>query len=315
MTIDQTPHASETPGIITETAPETMTGRLAGLRGLARTQPTLSELEDYLRDPDPAVRRDAVALLAGGNPQGAGDAFAWALADADDGVRRTAADALRVLPEVYIGADGVRALLLAARRGRDALVRDTAAEMLRLLAEGAGELYEQGLHDGEPHLRVQAVLGLVELQAVAEVGEAADDPAREVRVAVAEGLGRLGTETGIAALEQLITDHDQVVRMAALEAAAELGVPEALVGRVVTATAHASWQVRKRGVMALGAARPDIAINPLIRALGDRIVDVRRAAVQALGRWADHPSVAEAFAEALTDPDPGVRTQVRWALA
>ncbi|MCW2912058.1 MAG: repeat protein [Actinomycetia bacterium] len=289
--------------------------RLDDLRSLARRRPALSEIEDYLRDPDPAVRHAAVALLAHTNPQGAGDAFAWALADADDRVRRTAADALRVLPEIYIGGDGVNALLLAAARGRDAQVRETAAEMLRLLTEGAKELYAQGLHDGEPHLRVQAILGLVALKAVTEVGEGADDPAREIRVAVAEGLGGLGTQVGITALEQLITDHDPVVRMAALEAAAELGVPEALSGRVVTAVAHVSWQVRRRAAMALGAASPDISINPLIRALNDRIVDVRRAAVQSLERWADRPEVTQALTEALSDPDPGVRTQVRWALA
>ncbi|MGI8335496.1 HEAT repeat domain-containing protein [Actinomadura scrupuli] len=273
-----------------------------------------AELEGYLRHPDPAVRRAAAGLLAG-DPRDAGDTLAWALADTDDQVRRIAADALRVLPEVHIGSEGVQALLLAASGGRDAHVRDTAAETLRLLAESAEELYTQGLHDGEAHLRVEAVLGLVELRAVARVGESADDPVREVRVAVAQGLGRLGTETGVAALAQLITDHDPVVRMAAIEAAAELGVPEALASRVVTAIAHTSWQVRKRAAVALGAAPPDVAINPLIRALGDRIVDVRRAAVRSLERWADRPEVAGALTAALTDPDPGVRTQVRWALA
>lgn len=272
----------------------------------------LAALDDLLRDPDPETRRTAVAQLAAA---ALGDALAWVLADEDESVRKAAADALRDLPELYLGDEGIKALHLAAARGRDAHTRSTATEVLATLTVAARELYAQGLHDGEPHLRIQAILGLVALRAVASVGEGADDPAREVRVAVADGLGRLGASpASISALEQLIVDHDPVVRMAALDAAAELGLPEPLAGRVVTATAHASWQVRKRATLALGAADYDIAVAPLVRALRDRIVDVRRAAVQSLETWASDPHVITALTESLNDPDPGVRTQARWAL-
>ncbi|MFB4316802.1 HEAT repeat domain-containing protein [Actinomadura sp. 21ATH] len=180
----------------------------------------------------------------------------------------------------------------------------------------AGDLYTQGLNDGEPQIRLQAVIGLIALEAVTEVAEAADDPAREVRVAVAGGLARLADPAGLPALEDLLADHDPVVRMAALDAAAELGVPEPLAGRVVTGVVHAGWQVRRRAVLALAEAAPEVAVRPLVRALRDEIVDVRRAAVQSLERWAaDRPEVVTALTEALSDPDPGVRTQARWALA
>ncbi|WP_433139715.1 HEAT repeat domain-containing protein [Actinomadura nitritigenes] len=281
----------------------------------------LDDVEESLRATDPATRAAAVTALtaavrAGDAPRGAGDTLAWALADEDGDVRARAADALRRLPELYIGEDGIGALRLAAARGRDRLVRDTAAELLTILSRGAGELYAQGLQDDEPQVRIQAVLGLVALGAVPEVADAADDPSREVRVAVAEGLARLSGPAALTALEHLLGDHDPVVRMAALDAAAELGVPGPLEGRVVTSTAHASWQVRRRAVRALGRARADVAVQPLVRALGDRIVDVRRAAVRALEQWAaDRPEVVTALTESLTDPDPGVRTQVRWALA
>ncbi|GAA2574238.1 HEAT repeat domain-containing protein [Actinomadura fulvescens] len=283
--------------------------------------PQVCDLEPYLRDPEPEVRAAALSVLirnAGGGdgPRGFGDALAWALADEDEQTRRLAAEALRDLPEVCLGDEGVRALLLASARGRDRLVREVATALLVVLTEGAGEMYEQGLHDGEVHVRVQAILGLVALRAVGAVAEAADDPAREVRVAVADGLARLAVPAGLPVLEHLLTDHDPVVRMAALDAAAELGVPEPLEGRVITAIAHSGWQVRKRAVLALGRAAPEIAVQPLLHALRDRIVDVRRAAVQALEQWAsDRPEVVTALTEALADPDPGVRTQVRWALA
>jgi HEAT repeat protein len=289
--------------------------RAADLYGLRR--PDLADIEERLRDPAPEVRRAALITLARTVPTGAGDALARALADEDAGVRQVAAEALRVLAEVYIGEDGVRALLLAAAEGRDARVRETAAALLELLTEGVRDLYAQGLHDGEPQMRLQAVLGLVALRAVGELSEAADDPAREVRVAVAEGLARLGPPpAGIPALEQLIIDHDPVVGIAAIDAAAGLGMPDPLAARVETAIAHPDWQVRKRAAVALGSAAPEVAINPLIRALGDRIVDVRRAAARSLERWAaDRPDVLTALTEALADPDPGVRTQARWALA
>lgn len=274
--------------------------------------------EARLRAPDPGVRRAAVADLAAAAPRGSGDSFAWALADSDETVRRAAASALRDLPELYISEDGVQALLLATVSNRDAEVRGTAAALLSHLTDNAREVYAQGLRDGEPHLRVQGVLGLVTLRAVCAVTEAADDPSRDVRVAVAQGLARLGpTQASVVeALEQLITDHDPLVRMAALDAAADLGLPEPLGERAAESISHASWQVRKRAAHALGAGTSEVAIPPLVEALRDRIVDVRRAAVESLGRWAaEHPEVITTLTESLNDPDPGVRTQARWALA
>ncbi|QXJ24857.1 HEAT repeat domain-containing protein [Actinomadura graeca] len=297
-------------------------GPLARVLELQRIQnPGLDDVELYLRDTRPEVRAAALTVLTGavrkGNaPRGTGDTLAWALADEHEDVRRVAADALRGLPELYLGDDGVAALQLAAARGRDPFVRETASDLLEILAQGAAELYAQGLQDGEPHVRIQAVLGLVALRAATRVAEAADDPSREVRVAVAEGLARFPLPAGLAALEALLADRDPVVRMAALDTAAEIGVPAPLEGRVITSTAHASWQVRRRAVLALGTADPAVAVQPLLAALNDRTVDVRRAAVQALEQWAgDHPDVVTALTEALTDPDPGVRTQVRWALS
>ncbi|WP_242901374.1 HEAT repeat domain-containing protein [Actinomadura terrae] len=283
--------------------------------------PALNDVELYLRDSEPQVRAAALKVLTGearrgAAPYGTGDTLAWALADEHEDVRRVAADALRGLPELFLGDDGVAALQLAAARGRDAFVRETAADLLEILVRGAAELYAQGLQEDEAQIRIQAVLGLVALRAVTEVAAAADDPSREVRVAVAEGLARLPRPASLDALVTLLTDHDPVVRMAALDTAAELKVPSQLVGRVINSTTHPGWQVRRRAVLALGAAEPEVAVEPLVRALRDRTVDVRRAAVQALEQWAgDHPEVVTALTEALTDPDPGVRTQVRWALA
>ncbi|WUH99861.1 HEAT repeat domain-containing protein [Spirillospora sp. NBC_00431] len=284
--------------------------------------PRLDDVEVYLRDPEPEVRDAALGVLirsarAGRAPYGTGDALAWALADEHEGVRRVSAGALRDLPEIYITDDGVRALMLAAARGREPFVREIAAELLAGLTAAAADLYTHGLDGDEAHVRVQAVVGLVALHAVDRVVEAADDPAREVRVAVAEGLARMARPGALPALEQLLLDHDPVVRMAALDAAAELGVPEDLELRVVAALLDdTSRQVRRTAAAALAQADPDGAVQPLIRALRDRTVDVRRAAVRSLEQWVpERPEVLAALTEALADPDPGVRTQIRWALA
>jgi HEAT repeat protein len=287
--------------------------RIAALYRLER--PELPDIEEHLRDPAPEVRKAALIMLTRTAPAGAGDTLAWALADEDEGVREVAAESLRVLAEVYIGEDGVRALLLAAAHGRDGRLRETAVELLALLTEGAREQYAHGLQEGEPQVRLQAILGLIALGAVTEVAEGTGDPAPEVRVAVAEGLARLKAPAGLPALEALITDHDPVVRIAAIDAATDLGMPAPLAERVATALEHPHWRVRERAATALRAAAPEIAIGPLIQALGDPVVDVRRAGVRSLEPWAgDRPEVVTALVEALADPDPGVRTQVRWAL-
>ncbi|MEO5874038.1 MAG: HEAT repeat domain-containing protein [Streptosporangiaceae bacterium] len=275
----------------------------------------LRAVEELLRDPDPAVRRAAVAALARDTPRGAGDALAWVLADEDSAVRQAAAQALLEIDALFVGEDGIDALHLAAAKGVDERVRSSAARLLVTLTEGNREAYATALADDEPHIRVQAVLGLIALRAATAVGEAADDPDRDVRVAVADGLSRL--EGAESALGQLLTDHDAVVRIAALDAAAvALRLPTALVSRVVVSLTHPGWQVRKHAATALAAAAPAEAIGPLIQALTDPTVDVRRAAIGSLEQWAAHSSeVLAALIEALADPDPGVRTQVRWALA
>ena len=62
--------------------------RILELLALAEDQPGLRELRPYLADPDPAVRRTAVATLTETAPDGTGPALAAALGDPDAGVRR-----------------------------------------------------------------------------------------------------------------------------------------------------------------------------------------------------------------------------------
>ncbi|MFT7869646.1 MULTISPECIES: HEAT repeat domain-containing protein, partial [Amycolatopsis] len=76
--------------------------------------------------------------------------------------------------------------------------------------------------------------------------------------------------------------------------------------------ADPAWQVRRGAATALGAlAEPS---EPLLGALEDEHPNVRRAAVQALGKWAAQPSVAARLRARRGDSDADVRAYTRMAL-
>ncbi|MCA1845879.1 MAG: HEAT repeat domain-containing protein, partial [Actinobacteria bacterium] len=77
-----------------------------------------------------------------------------------------------------------------------------------------------------------------------------------------------------------------------------------------------AWEIRKGAVVALGAAFESLAVEPLVAALTDANLDVRKAAVQSLTQWASaRPEVRDALRTALDDPDADVRGYARLALA
>ncbi|KWX10118.1 hypothetical protein TR74_05550, partial [Carbonactinospora thermoautotrophica] len=77
-----------------------------------------------------------------------------------------------------------------------------------------------------------------------------------------------------------------------------------------------NWEVRKGAATALGAAAPRLAITPLLAALADFHIDVRKAAVRSLARWVDdHPEVRYGLTHALNDSDADVRAYARLAIS
>ena len=74
--------------------------------------------------------------------------------------------------------------------------------------------------------------------------------------------------------------------------------------------------MREGAARALTGAAPTVAVPALSRALTDQHLDVRKAAVLTLTRWAaDEPSAREALGLALEDGDADVRAYARQALA
>ncbi|MFC5834233.1 HEAT repeat domain-containing protein [Nonomuraea insulae] len=71
---------------------------------------------------------------------------------------------------------------------------------------------------------------------------------------------------------------------------------------------------RRRADRARQIADPATAVPPLVTALSDTNLDVRKAAVLASAPWAGAPEVTEALRSALTDTDADVRAHARHAL-
>lgn len=287
---------------------------LAVLR-LADEEPELSDLQPYLDDESAEVRVTAVNTLTEATPDGFATVLVEALHDREPTVRRAAAAALRESQELLPNDDALRHGLAKATLVNDAFVREVVFDILRALRLGSPEVFTQGLCDQATAVRVEAVRGLVSLNQAAVVSEARSDPEREVRVAVAHGLGTIGDPSTVATLSRLATDGEPLVRASALEAAAGLGCPSPLEDLAVAALADASWEVRKSAAVALGASAPDVAIRPLLEAIADLHIDVRKAAVRSLARWAGQPTVSAALCRALDDPDADVRGYARHGLA
>ncbi|MDQ0794657.1 fumarate reductase/succinate dehydrogenase flavoprotein subunit [Streptomyces sp. B1I3] len=280
--------------------------RILELLALAEDQPELPDLAPYLTDSDPAVRRAAVAALTESTPAGAGPALAATLADPAPSVRAAAAASLRELVEVLPAEPALREPLVAALGSDDPVVRATALDTLRALRLGEAELFAGTLGDPDIAVRLHTVSALVSVDAADLLAEAVTDPSREVRVAVAKGLGATRSPRP-EPLTPLLEDPDPLVRAAALAALAATGCPAPYAVRATAALTDPAWQVRAGAAAALSSADPVPAVAALAGALGDPNADVRKAAVLALLHHTSHDAAREALAGVLTDPDADVR--------
>ncbi|MGW6057911.1 fumarate reductase/succinate dehydrogenase flavoprotein subunit [Streptomyces sp. NPDC055189] len=283
------------------TAAASHSPRILELLALADDEPELPLLRPFLSDPDPAVRRAAVATLTETVPAGTGPALAETLADPDPGVRAAAAASLLELVEVLPPAEELARGLHDALGQEDALIRATALDVLRALRLGGATVYAHALTDPDIEVRIASVRALVSVGALDAVARAGADPAREVRVTVARGLD------SPEALAPLLRDTDILVRAAALTALATVGCPAPYDDTALDALSAPSWQVRAGAAAALGAAAPGRAVPALAKALGDPNADVRKAAVLALLKHTTSEEARTALATAVRDPDADVR--------
>lgn len=291
--------------------------RILALLELADESPTTEELAEFLTDTDPDVRRTALTVLseAAESWEEPSSVFAAALLDSEGTVRRTAIELLGELREVLVSGESFTRSLREACGHPEADVRAAAVGALwRHRLCGVEELTAL-LPDPDEAVRCEIVLGLVSLDALDALAGAAADPAAAVRLAVARGLAAVGDPRGAATLIDLARDADVLVRAAALAAMAHTGCTEHAAALARTALADPAWQIRQGAAAALAVADPGEAISPLIAATRDTNLDVRKAAVRALGGLAaGRPEVRAALEEAVTDVDADVRAFARMGL-
>ncbi|MGA5407696.1 fumarate reductase/succinate dehydrogenase flavoprotein subunit [Streptomyces lavendulocolor] len=290
----------------------TASPRILELLALAEDAPGLAPLLPYLADPDPAVRRAAVATLTETTPDGTGAALARALADDDAAVRAAAADSLRELVETLPPDPELRDGLVAALSSADPVVRAAAPALLRALRLGDADLFAPRLADPDRAVRLETVRALVSVDAVGALATAARDADREVRVATAKGLAAVAAPPGDGALlldtlALLVADADPLVRGAAFEALGTTGCPAGPARTALAALTDGAWRARAGAATALGAADPAVAVPALAEALDDTHADVRKAAVLALLRHRADERARRALAGATDDTDADVR--------
>jgi succinate dehydrogenase/fumarate reductase flavoprotein subunit/HEAT repeat protein len=317
--VDQTVQHVEQPPLVGGQAPATAVSRITAATTfeppspriaevLALEEPTVDDLRPYLADVDPTVRRTAVATLTEHIPDGYAPALFAALNDADAAVRRTSADGIRELVEVLPDPAEIGECL----QSRDTVVRAASLYVLAARRAGDGAQYRRALDDPDHRVRIEAVRALISVDDVDGVVHATGDDNREVRIAAAAGLATL--RGGAEAVRVLVGDTDPLVRAAALAALGELGCGGGVLDAVAQALRAPAWQVRVGAARALAGAAADIAVPRLSEALTDPHLDVRKAAVLSLTRWADKPAARDALRVALKDSDADVRAYARRAL-
>ena len=285
------------PDLVGGQAPASDVSRVADVAGpppspriaavLALDEPTVEDLAPFLVDEDPGVRRTAVDVLTEHLAEGYATALLAALSDDDVEVRRIAADGARELVEVLPAPEAIAAVL----ESDDPAVRSVAVYVLSARRAGDATQFRRALTDRDHRVRIEAVRALVSVDDADGVAAARQDVNREVRIAVANGLGTL--RTGTDAVRSLIADLDPLVRAAALAAMGSVEWEDGDATAVEGALGASAWQIRQGAARALaGAPSSAAAVPPLSRALTDPHLDVRKAAVLSLTRWAASETAA-----------------------
>jgi HEAT repeat protein len=236
-----------------ETAKPGLRCHAAKLLGVFKVDQAKGRLTLDLKDPDPAVRRTALAVLdtLGGN---ATDLVHVALSDEDAAVRLEAIRILARRPD-----PAVEELLRPLLHDPDMWIR---AEVIRLLGERGGA-------------SVAAILIPI-----------LNDPLGMIQIAVCEALGNLKARDSRDALVRVLTSADHDVRQAAIVALGELGSGEAAVS-VAPLLDDSHWGVRAAAAVALARVRASSAV-PKLREVSQHDPDqlVRESAHFALDQLA-----------------------------
>ncbi|MXN76883.1 HEAT repeat domain-containing protein [Burkholderia sp. 4701] len=270
--------------------------------------PALSALLHRAADPDPAVRRIALFELADLEDAACVPEFVAALTgDPAAEVRQEAANALAA----WERDDAVEALCAALLDADDGVRRAAAQSLSELKSPSSGPILRRYAARPEPFVARAALRGLRELRfpdAYGPADAALDAPDAGVRAEAVALLGWLKDPRALPRVAALaVRDPDPDVRRAAVGAlgfaspdASGGGAVDALLG----ALADDAWQVREAAAATLGKLRAGAAAHALVRALDDPYWQVRLRATRALGQLGDAataPAVAALLAHAISN--------------
>ncbi len=271
----------------------------------------VAQLFAVLGDSDARVSHSAVAAI---QSLGSTETEALALAAARSGDARTKRAALRVV--AYFGYRAGLDVLLSATADDDERIRgrglDTRARAFiddpraldRLFALAAGPVAST---------RAAAMRALGQTSASDAVVEALRAPLRDpdawVRYYACQALSRLGATGCIADVARLTDDPAGQVRVAAVEATAKLGGPEArtaLEDGAAAGSNDSGRSPRRAALTGLGSMKTLDAMPVLLVALDSDDASTRLIALSALEPL-DAPAVFDAVARSTTDADANVR--------
>ena len=274
---------------------------------------------DWIRqldDPNPSEREFAAIALGNVvrlNPSysPAVHALIRALGDTADKVRVSAASALA--REGVRAPDAVPGLIVVLGDSAHADVRAHGARVLGAVLGQFGSRRRRSDVAADSVAYTRGVEALV---------SATSDRDASVRIAAAQGLGRLGPRGAAAStrlrptLAALVTSPNPELRVAALEGYANSGAAPALVTRITRSTlADSQPAVRLAAVKVLEHLGPSAkpAIPDLVRTLADGDAFIRSASASAIGEIG--PELAtDALKRATRDPVASVRQEAAHAL-
>lgn len=287
---------------------------ILGLLALADELSEVRELSPYLRDPCPEVRVAALDVLTEVLPSQAGVPLAHALGDSDAGVRRAAIAGLEETRQWFEQDSAVLDTLEGPARSPDPAVKAAVVRLCRLQGWKDRDWFAERMSEVDVAVRKEAVRGLVALNAVSSLHAVLSDPSPEVRRLAAESISRVRSAGASALALAFVRDPEHLVRAKALESLGSLGCPPEAVDIVLALAGEESWQVRRGVAVALGASAEPVGLMGLCALSTDCNLDVRKAAVRSLARWASEPPAIAAAVAALDDVDADVRAYARMAL-
>jgi HEAT repeat protein len=276
-----------------------------------------------LSSPAPSRRERAIELLAEAGAQESIPAFLAVLRREEHlMVRWRALHALQQLSgalaesegppagEIEAWREGVVTELITQLHSEHASQRWEAAEGLGRLGDPrAVPALVEMLRDPHAFVRWAAAQALGQIggeTAIPLLLTLVQDPDRLARRSAVDALGHLDAEPARRALHRALHDPDPTVCRNAIEAVARQGDAGAVEALASLLDVRNDPWVRYSAAEALGVVGDHRAVAPLIEAVQDSRVLIRRVAVRALGLLRDSRAI-QPLIQALKDPDPEVR--------